>query len=323
MTEDILKYADVFSTGMRLEVELPLSEEKQFRDDAKIVFIHQDLLVLQLTREMFPESVILETGTEIHLRAGQKGKGYRCRAILLSRDSRSRFKIRLIGEMLPFNDREYFRIDVFIPLSYRPHSDHGRWTTTEPEPESCFRDDHTKVGQAEICATQKQPLPVAANLSGAGVRINIPERFEIDQLLDLKLYLPFGGASTMSLVGQVVHVIELNRAGDPHPLFGTALHFVSLDDSHRETLIGFIQRMQLKQIRRLRELSVPQGEQAGAGEVKPLVSRRTLLRILWAILLTLLFASTILYLDNYRRNKTKGEIERTFEEQIQKIIERR
>jgi hypothetical protein len=117
--------------------------------------------------------------------------------------------------------------------------------------ESFFREYRAEVGQSEIYAMQNNPLPVAANLSGAGVKINIPERFEIDELLDLTLYLPFGDASTMTLVGQVVHVIELSRTGDPHPLFGTALHFVSLDHSHRETLIRFIQKVQLKQLRRL------------------------------------------------------------------------
>jgi hypothetical protein len=323
VTKDILKYADFFSIGMRIEVELPLSEENQFRDDAKIVFVHQDLMVLQITRETLPESVILETGTEVYLRTGKKGEGYRCGAILLSRDSFSRFHLRLTGEVLPFNEREFFRIDVYIPLSYRPYSDHGRRTMKEDEPESSSRESHAEVGQAEICATQKKPLPVAANLSGAGVRITIPERFEIDELLDLTLYLPFGDASTMTLVGKVVHVMELSRAGDPHPLFGTALHFVSLHDSHRETLIRFIQRVQLKQLMRLREQSMLQVRQTVEAEVEPLFSRRRVLMILWAILLALLIANIVLTLENYRRNRSKGEIERTFEEQMRKIIERR
>ncbi len=323
MTEDILKYADVFSPGMRIEVELPLSEEKQFRDDAKIVFVHQDLMVLQLTREMFPESVILKTGTEIHLRTGKKGQGYRCRAILLRHDSRSRFRIRLTGDPLPFNDREFFRIDVFIPLSYRPKSDHNRWISKGNEPKSSSGEHHPEVAQTEIGAPQKKPLPVAANLSGVGVRINIPERFEIDDLLELTLYLPFGEVNTLTLVGQVVHVEELSPTGDPHPLFGTALHFVSLDDSQRETLIGFIQRVQLKQIRRLREQPLLQGREAAGGEVKPLGLSRRVKITLWAILLALLCAGIVLSLDNYRRHMTKGEIEKTFEGEINKIIERR
>jgi len=323
MTEDILKYADVFSTGMRIEVELPLADEKQFRDDAEIVFVHQDLLVLQLTRELFPEAVILETGTEIHLRTGKKEKGYRCRAILLNCDGHSRFKIRLVGEMIPFNDREFFRIDVFIPLAYRPRFVPGRWVTKEAQPEIAFREYRAEVTEALSGATPEQPLPVAANLSGTGVRINIPERFEVDALLDLTLHLPFGAACTMTLVGQVVHVVELGRAGDPHPLFTTSLHFISLDDAQREALVGFIQRVELQQIRRLREPSSLPGGEAEAIEVTPLLSKRKLLTILWTILSMLVLASIVFSIDYYSRHRTKGEIERTFEEQIQKIIERK
>ena len=323
MTEDILKYADVFSAGMRLEVELPLADEKQFRDDAKVVFAHQDLLVLQLTRELFPESASLETGAEIHLRTGKKSKGYRCRAILLSRDGRSRFKIRLIGEVLPLNDREFFRIDVFIPILYHPSSGTGRSASREMPQKISAREYPTETGQAETGATEKRPLPVAANLSGAGVRINIPERFEVDELLDLTLYLPFGDGSTMTLVGQVVQVSELTSTGAPHPLFSTALHFVSLDDAQRETLIRFIQRLQLNQIRRQPEPAKPQVVPVVAEEAQPLVSKETAQKILWAILFTLVAAGIILSLDYYRRHKTKGEIERTFEEQVQKIIEQR
>jgi hypothetical protein len=280
-------------------------------------------MVLQLTRETLPKSVILETGTEIYLRTGKEGEGYRCGAILLNCDNYSCFHLRLTGEVLPFNERQFFRIDVFIPLSYRPYSDHGRWPSNEAEPESPSGEYHGEVGQAEICAPQNEPLPVAANLSGAGVRINIPERFEIGELLDLTLHLPFGDANTMTLVGQVVHVVELSRAGDSNPLFGTALHFVSLDDSHRETLIRFIQRVQLKQLIRLREQSLLQERQVVGAEVEPLFSRRRVHMILWAILLALLMANIVLSLDYYRRNRNKGEIERTFEEQIRKIIERR
>jgi hypothetical protein len=323
MAEDVLKYADYFPIGMRVEVELPLAEGNLLREDARIVFAHRDLLELQLSRHIIPDSVILEIGTDLFLRTGKKGKGYRCRALFLRCDSQSRFHVRLTGEIIPLNEREFFRIDVFIPLLYRPYSEHGRVGMREGGLNSPSEGAQSGENRAGMGADLKRPFPVAANLSGAGVRINMPERFEIDELLELTLYLPFGDASTMTLVGQVVHVIELSRAGDPHPLFGTALHFVSLDDSHRETLIRFIQKVQLKQLRRLREQSLLQVRQAVEAEVEPLFSRRRVLMIFWAILLALLFANIVLTLDNYRRNRNKGEIERTFEEQIRKIIERR
>jgi hypothetical protein len=127
----------------------------------------------------------------------------------------------------------------------------------------------------------------------------------------------------MTIVGQVVHVIELSRQGDPHPLFGTALRFVSMDDPHRETLMRFIHRVQLQQLKQLREQSLHQADAAVETVTEPIFSRRRVVRILQAFLLAILLALLVRYLVNYPSHRNKGEIERTFEDQIRKIIERR
>jgi len=320
MAEDVLKYADYFPIGTRVEVELPLADGNLLRDDARIVFAHRDLLEFQLSRHIIPESVILEMGTDLFLRTGNKGKGYRCRAIFLRSGSHSRFHVRLTGEIIPFNEREFFRIDVFIPLLYRPYSKHGRGERREGDLSPSAQRGENRAGMG---TDPERPFPVAANLSGAGVRINIPERFEIDELLELTLYLPSGDLRTMTIVGQVVHVIELSRQGDPHPLFGTALRFVSMDDRHREALMRFIHRVQLQQLKQLREQSLHQADAALETGTEPIFSRRRVQKILLILLLTLLFAALVRYLVNYPSHRNKGEIERTFEDQIRKIIERR
>lgn len=319
MTEDILKYADYFSTGMRVEVELPLPEGKVFRDDADIVDFHQDLLELRLSRNILPEAAILEVGAVLHLRAGKKGKGYRCRAILLRCDSLPRLLMRLTGEILSFNEREFFRIDVFIPLTYRLNSDIGREDIGEDGPKSLFRGDQGEGKKAETDTAPELPLPVAANLSGAGVRINIPDRFQIDDTLDLTLYFPSGDERTMTLAAQVVYVMQLGRPEDPHPLFATALRFVSIGEQDREILLKFIHKVQLEQLRRLRE----QSGQVSPPEAEQFDSRKRVLRLLFAVSFILVLACMVLALTNYYGNRQKGEIEKTFEDQIRKFIERR
>jgi hypothetical protein len=323
MTEDILKYAHYFSTGMRVEVELPLPEGKVFRDDANIVFFYQDLLELRLSRNILPEAAILEIGAVLYLRTGKKGSGYRCRAILLRCDSLSRLLMRLTGEILSFNEREFFRIDVFIPLMYRLYSDNDGETMGEERPKSLSGGVQGDEKPAEIDTALEKPLPVAANLSGAGVRINIPDRFEIDELLDLTLYLPSSDERTMTLAGQVVHVMQLGRPGDPHPLYSTALRFVSIGEPDRETLLKFIQKVQLEQLRRLREQSLNYSQRMDEMGEEPFFSRKRVLRVLYTISVALIFVCLILALANYRKNRDKGEIEKTFEDQIRKFIERR
>jgi hypothetical protein len=323
MAEDLLKYADYFSIGMRVEVELPLAEGNLLRDEASIVFARKDLLELQLSRQINPESVILEIGTDLFLRTGERGKGYRCRAIFLRCDNPNRLHVRLAGEIIPFNEREFFRVDVYIPLSYHPYSVHGRKEIRHEDTDSTSEVTQGIENRAGIDADQKRPFPVAANLSGAGVRINIPERFGIDDLLELTLYLQYVDSKKISVLGQVVHVTELSQPGDSNPLFGTALRFISMDDTHHEILLRFIHKVQANQLKRLREESLRQSALAVESVSDPIFCRRRVQAIILLIISLLLFAGFFQYLDYYHHHKNKGEIERTFEEQIKIIIDKK
>lgn len=299
MSQDILHYEDHFAPGMRIQVEIPLSRGRFFRDDAEILSLQQDLLQLSLSRTVLPEAAILEVGAPLFIRLGDKGAGVRCRGILLTDQRPTSLVIRLTGETLPLNDREFFRIDVFIPLTYRAFA-----------------------GEPDLLTllTPQKPLPVAANLSGAGVRIHIPEPFPIDQQLELTLFLPpdFGGALTLQ--GQVVYSTRLGTPDDGGPLFDTALRFVSVAEHHRDNLLKFIHAMQLEQLQMLREQSLestpPKPPPAGWADL-PL--RHKVMQLLGGAVALLLAIWLISALARHYSSDSKGILERTFEDQIRKF----
>jgi hypothetical protein len=322
MANDILRYEDYFLAGTRIQVEIPLPGEKVFRDDAEVVSLHHDLLQLRLSRTILPESAILDIGTPLYVRTGQKGVGFRCRGIVLEYGRLSGLFIRLTGEILSCNDREYFRIDVYIPLGYRAcagesHGEAGDGISAEGL-------SGLSQGEQDGSGTEtgrKTPLPVAANLSGAGVRIHIPHRFHIDQLLELTLFLPaeFGGAVT--LTGQVVYVMLMGRPGDTRRIFDTALRFVDVEEQQSESLMKFIHYMQLEQLRRMREHSSP--HPADEPEItgwRGFSRRRRVMLMLCAAFSVALLAWIVFALAGYYSSGRKGNIEKTFEEQIRKLI---
>jgi hypothetical protein len=322
MTKEFLKYEDYFSAGMRIQVEIPLPEEKIFRDDAEIVSLHQDLLELRLSRIILPEAAILEIGTPLYVRTGKKGTAFRCRGIVLEYDSLSGLFIRLTGEVLSLNDREFFRIDVYIPLKYCLNADvDDTEMNSEEIPEVVSCDHQREQNAAATSIAPEDPLPVAANLSGAGVRIHIPDRFDIDQLLELALFLPPVYGGPINLTGQVVYVMQLGRPGDTRQIFDTALRFVDVDEPHRENLVKFIHAMQLEQLKRLREQSLllPYADlkKTGWGCFS---FRKKVLLVLSAVSAALVIAGLILALAGYYSGRSKGEIEKTFEDQIRKLI---
>ncbi len=321
MAKNILRYEEHFSAGMRILVEIPLPGEKTFRDDAEILSLQHDLLELRLSRTILPEAANLEIGTPLCVRTGKKGRGFRCRGILLEYDGRSALLIRLTGEILTHNDREYFRIDVYIPLKYHLSAD-SAGTKAGEITAVASRDNQIGLVSAATASAPEEPLPVAANLSGAGARIHVPDRFGIDRLLELTLFLPpaYGGA--MTLKGQVVYVVPLGRQGDPRQLFDTALRFVDVDDPHRDSLLKFIHHMQLEQLRRLREQSAQllkiEPEKSGWRGFSP---RKKIILVLCAVSAALIAAGLILVLAGYYNSRSKGEIEKTFEDQVRKLID--
>jgi hypothetical protein len=322
MAKDILKYEEYFSAGMRLQVEIPLPEKKIFRDDAEILSLHQDLLELRLSRTLLPDAAILEIGTPLYIRTGKQGTGFRCRGILLAYDSLSSLVIRLTGEILSLNDREYFRIDVYIPLMYRQYADaDDEETKGEEIPEDASGAHRAEQNGAVTNIAPENPLPVAANLSGAGVRIHISNRFDIDQLLELTLFLPPAYGGPMTLTGQVVYVMQLSRPGDIGQIFDTAIRFVDVDDPHRDNLVKFIHKMQLEQLKRLREQSslLPSADLEKTGWGSFSVRKKARL-VLCAVAAALVVAWLILALAGYYSAGIKGEIEKTFEDQIRKFI---
>lgn len=325
MANDILRYEDYFFPGTRIQVEIPLPGEKVFRDDAEVVSLHHDLLQLRLSRTILPESAILDIGTPLYVRTGKKGVGFRCRGIVLEYGRMSGLFIRLTGEILSCNDREYFRIDVYIPLGYRACAGevHGE-AEDGTNAQGLSGLPQGKNGESLSETGRNMPLPAAANLSGAGVRIHIPHRFHIDQLLELTLFLPaeFGGAIT--LTGQVVYVMLMGRPGDTRRIFDTALRFIDVEEQQSDSLVKFIHSMQLEQLKRMREHSSP--HPADEPEItgwSGFSRRKRVMLTLCAAFSVALLAWIVFALAGYYSSGKKGKIEKTFEEQIRKLINRR
>lgn len=102
-------------------------------------------------------------------------------------------------------NREYFRIDTRIALSY----------TLEEE----FSPD--------------RPLELrAVNLSGGGMRLRIPDVPTMHSLIWLKLVLP--GQPVMDCLGKVVWLGGSNSAG-----WEVAMQFVDLAPAQRDQIIAF------------------------------------------------------------------------------------
>ncbi|MDR3579498.1 MAG: DUF5634 family protein [Oryzomonas sp.] len=115
---DAGQYTSRYFTGMKVEVGIPLPGSKVFRDWAIISEVDEDLVSLQLSRDMLPDGVNLRVGQMLTLRSESDGQARTCRAFIVSKGYDQDLLLRLTGEIVYDELREFYRIDAFLPIKF-------------------------------------------------------------------------------------------------------------------------------------------------------------------------------------------------------------
>ena len=103
---------------MKVEVEIPLPNNKMFRDWAIINGIDEDLVSLQLSRDILPEGVNLRVGQVLTISSQSDGTKYSCRAFIVSKGYEQDLLLRFTSETIANESREFYRVDAFLPIQF-------------------------------------------------------------------------------------------------------------------------------------------------------------------------------------------------------------
>ncbi|NTW98700.1 MAG: DUF5634 family protein [Geobacteraceae bacterium] len=357
---DMDLYSYYFPAGKKVGVGIPLSNAEVFKDWAVIHSIDEDLVSLQLSRDVLPVNVSLYYGQILELRGGSGGNGFCCRAIVVSEGDARELLIRLIGEVVSDELREFYRIDAFLPIKYFVSFEQDidllrkqweerrirrelleidrkdqRWTGRLSEPER-ERPRHL----LETTGDEKGPdqnrgggmasdswdaiIPLAANISGGGMRINTRQEFEDGEYILLEIFVPVP-PRVVDVVGRVVFANRTYPAGSDREYLNTGVQFVYIDERDRDAIVRYISTIQLKRIRQLREKYLllenfesdePATESGWFGLRKPVALA---ISVLFLLSLLTTFAS---YFWKYAHEHPKAEIQRIFEEGVKKYRDR-
>lgn len=350
------QYAGRFSAGMKVGVGIPMPNAEVFRDWAEIHEIDEDLVSLQLSRDQLPVGVSLEVGQILELRGGKEGSGYSCRAIIVSEGGSQEILLRLIGEIVSDELREFYRIDAFLPIKYYiPHEQYPEILKKEWEARRMQRQleqlsrhrrrwdssfvaedaelPHERHEEAAANAPDDEEdgdiwdtiIPLAANISGGGIRITTHQGFERDDYVLLEILIP----SPRRIVDAVARVAFANRNypdGSERESCIVAMQFVYIDERDRDAIVRHIADIQLERIRQLREKyihmpdhDVESGQAVpSAGPDWAVIGRRIVQYVILAVIVSLLF----MFFRDYAHERPKGEIEETFEGGIRRYLEK-
>jgi len=350
---DMDQYAGSFFAGMKVGVGIPLPNAEVFNDWAVIHEIDEDLVSLQLSRDQLPVRISLHVGQILELRGGKEGNTYSCRAIIVSEGYAKELLLRLIGEIVSDELREFYRIDAFLPIKYYisqeqdPQLLKKQWELRREQRfahELARRqrrwDSEFVDGAAELPHEKRQEdddgddeqdeswdtiIPLAANVSGGGLRIVTHQGFELGEYVLLEILVP----APRRIVDVVVRVVFANRnysVTEDHEYFNTGLQFVFIDERDRDSIVNHISTVQLKRIRQLREKylyrSPLDADDEGAETVEGINWGELAKKVLLTLVMIAIIMLLINYFKHYAIEHPKNEIGEKFEIEIKKYIEK-
>ncbi len=361
---DFDQYLEHFPIGLKVNVGIPVPGAEAFHDWAIIHDIDEDLVSLQLSRDTLPVGIKLRVGIIVDIRVGNDISGYSCRAIIVSEGYHREVLLRLIGEIVSSELREFYRIDAFLPIRYfiskeqsevrlkaawkekrdaRVESEKERkqnrrkpWERlrdappTEELPEEELTEETLWEDSGEGIETEDEKenngidhswddvIPLAANISGGGVRMLMHHQFEEGTLVPIEIYLPTEPEPQIVDAVCIIAFANENYAAGKQlnrTSYNTGLKFKFIDERDRDSIVSYISNVQLKRIRQMREKYL---FRYGLASEKPAISleekRKMLIKTAIIIVSALIVISgLIIYFKNYPENRQKNEIELIFE----------
>jgi hypothetical protein len=231
-----------------------------------------------------------------------------------------RLVLRLLDEVAPYEQREFYRQDLSLQLDYRlpptqlPQEIRERWRQCRwaaefayqlPDPEEAPELDSLRKEILSGVERRKAAPPVPVNVSGGGMRLNMKERLNPGMLVELGIYLPQPN-KVLEVVGEVVQVTV--SADRDH--FSTALRYRLIDEADRDRLIAYISAQQMWQLSQ----QPASGAKSAPARFQPVLGPRRLAVCL--LILTAFVGCQVRSTLVARERGEKQEIARLFDQAI-------
>jgi hypothetical protein len=331
MTDSIPPYARFFPKGQRVQLLLPTREGTPFIEWAVVFTLLDDLLELRLSRDKLPTGISLGLGVTLDLKIIRDGTMYACRVLVVGEPERELLRVRLVGDVIISDLREYFRIDAYLPVRYvipdttDTEALQQQWTSRRDRA-AASKDQSTIFFSGSFSSTDSsgtlkpwaQPHPVAANISGGGLKVNIPDPLPQGAYLFIELFLPVAPPHIVETVGRVIQSERLLTPDDAAPIYQTAISFLFIDERDRDAIINYITT---EQIRRLRAMQRTEPTIPPATSPRLSTFRSSARRCAAGLIIIILLVLLTRYFYQYSQGHEQNEIASIFEGGIKKYLE--
>ncbi len=248
MAPAVGEYTQYFKEDTQVKVGIKLADGKLLDISGLVRFIEKDRLTLEMVGNDIPGQVDASEGAATFITFWTGWSLCRCNGILVQKIYGRRIFLRLTGQVIEKQTRDYFRLDVSMPLNYYlPESQkvtevHEEWISMlgmlkqhSPVMSPCA--DGFKVvrwdGRDDI-------PPHQVNLSGGGIRFKSGEYIKPQSLVILNLFLPLVPSRVVHIVAEVLRCNEILLGREKGQSYMTAARFQFISEKDRESIISFI-----------------------------------------------------------------------------------
>ena len=255
-------YEKYFAAGQQVRILIRLSDDRFIDRNAEITSIDKELVLLEILGDGVPEKELSKVGGARVTFSVSSGWGLcRCNASLEKVITAKELSIRLAGEVIEQQRREYFRLDIDVPIIYTVPVDQHHVSVTAKWNESRKKYQYAEpvmfpYGEGYKVAKWlggDDLLPQNANLSGGGLRIKTLEYIEPLTMVLVDIFLPIAPSRVITTIADVVRCNEVQLNWEKGTRFNTAMKFVKIDEKDRETIISFIFGEQRNQLQAMRD----------------------------------------------------------------------
>jgi hypothetical protein len=257
MAKRKIHYEHYFKEGQQIKIGVRLSSTLMRESNGELTAFSGDRATVEVLGETPKALTTLKPGSRVAF-SGWSGWGfYCCDAILVAGLSPKEFDLRLEGDVEEIQRREYFRLDVCLPVNVSiPAQQTIASLTDQWEQRKTLHQNappprmYAKARGYRAVTAQNEEIPSQeVNLSGGGLRIRFPSAISPGTRIHVDLFLPMAPPRILSVVAEILRCNEVTLRVEKAPVYIVAMKFILLDEKDREAIIAYLfseQRLQLQ-----------------------------------------------------------------------------
>lgn len=220
-----MKYCEL-SIGLKLEIQLFASDGKKmdrpFTSELEWV---EGMNILHIAAPIYEGRVYpVQVDTEIVVSFIKDNNFYEFTARVIDRENKDNLpmlKIQALNTIEKIQRREFFRIDINLPIKYRV------------------------IDSVDMESDEEYVETITRDISGGGLCMRLKEPIEIDKYLDCELSI----FNSVKFIGKVVRLIKYDTLHGPYK-YEIGVSFERIDDAMREKIISYIFQEQRKLLKK-------------------------------------------------------------------------